>query len=653
MKTRLKITLILLLFAGFLFAKEFTLDSPGKKLQLKVNINNTINYSLLKNGYVHIEPSEISLSIEDGVKLGKNPKLINSSTKTVDEVLYPVVKQKFASIRDKYSELTLTFNGNYKVIFRIYDDAIAYRFTTSLPGKIKITYEQAEFNFAKDYQILFPEESSFMSHSERYYLPIQLSEVTPKRFCSLPALVRLDNGINALITEVDLEDYPGMYLTGTDKNPISLVGLFPYYPEKDTLRRDRDLYVTKRKDYLAETNGTRNFPWRVIAISEKDGDLIENTIVYKLAKPSDKGIDFGWIKPGKVAWDWWNFNNIYGVDFRAGVNNDTYKYYIDFASKYGIEYIILDEGWYKLGNLLEQSPGIDVEELVAYGKEKNVGIILWVIWKALDDQFNEAMEQFTKWEIKGIKVDFMQRDDQWMVDYYYKVAHEAAKRKLLVDFHGAYKPTGLYRTFPNVITSEGVLGLEQSKWSESANPWMAVTLPFIRMFAGPMDYTPGAMINATKQSFKPVFQVPMSQGTRCHQLAMYVIYESPLQMLADNPTHYYKEPECMEFLSKVPTVWDDTKVFDAKLSEYVLIARRNGNEWYVGAMTNWTPRDLTIDFSFLPDADGEYKIKIWQDGINADRNANDFKLLSQTVNKNSKLNIHLAPGGGCVAVLSK
>ena len=651
MKTQLKQTIILMLFAGLLFAKEITLDSPGKKLQLKVNVNNTINYSLLKNGNVLIEPSEISLSIADGVILGKNPNLINSSTKTLDEVLYPIVMQKFASIRDNYSELTLTFSGNYKVIFRLYDDAVAYRFTTSLPGKIKIFNEQTEFNFGKDYQILFPEESSFMSHSERYYLPIKLSEVTSKRFCSLPALVKLDNGINALITEADLEDYPGMYLTGTDKNPTSLIGLFPFYPEQDTLRRDRDVYVTKRKNYLAETNGTRNFPWRVIAISEKDSDLIENTIVYKLAKPSDKGIDFGWIKPGKVAWDWWNFNNIYGVDFRAGVNNDTYKYFIDFASKYGIEYIILDEGWYKLGNLLEQNPGIDVEELVAYGKEKNVEIILWVIWKTLDDQFNEAMEQFTKWEIKGIKVDFMQRDDQWMVNYYYKVAHETAKRKLLVDFHGAYKPTGLYRTFPNVITSEGVLGLEQSKWSESANPWMAVTLPFIRMFAGPMDYTPGAMINATKQSFKPIFTVPMSQGTRCHQLAMYVIYESPLQMLADNPTHYYKEPECMEFLSKVPTVWDDTKVLDAKLSEYVLMARKNDNEWYIGAMTNWTPRDLTIDFSFLPD--GDYKITIWQDGINADRNANDFKLLSQIVNKYSKLNIHLAPGGGWVAVLSK
>lgn len=651
MKTTSKMILLVLLFTSFLSAKDFIVNSPNKKLRLKVTVGNNISYSLMKGESVLIEPSEILMGLSDGIVIGSNPKLIESKTKTLKEILYPVVKQKYASILDNYEELTLTFSGNYKLIFRVYDDAIAYRFSTSLPGKIKVMYEQSEFNFGKDFQILFPEENSFMSHSERIYSNIKLSDVTSKKFCSLPALVKLDNEVNALITEADLEDYAGMYLTGSEKNPYQLMGLFPYYPAKDTVRSDRDVYVTQRKDYIAETNGTRDFPWRVIAVSENDGDLIENTIVYKLAKPSDKNFDFSWIKPGKVAWDWWNFLNISGVDFKAGVNNNTYKYYIDFASKYGIEYIILDEGWYKLGNLLEQSKEINVEELVAYGHQKNVGIILWMSWKTLDDQFNEAMEQCSKWGVKGIKVDFMQRDDHWMVNYYYKVAREAAKRKLLVDFHGAYKPTGLYRTFPNVITSEGVLGLEHSKWSENANPVMAVTLPFIRMFAGPMDYTPGAMINATKQAFKPIFTVPMSQGTRAHQLAMYVVFESPLQMLADNPTHYYKEPECMEFLSKVPTVWDDTKVLDAKIGEYILLTRKNGDEWYLGAMTNWTARGMIIDFSFLPD--GDYKIKIWQDGFNADRNASDFKMLIQTVNSKTKLNIHLAPGGGWAAIIEK
>lgn len=650
MKNILSNLLFILIFVSVVTAKEYTVTSPGKKLELKINVTDVISYSVVKNGKVILSPSKISMKLSDGKILGLNPKLKKADTKTVKEILTPVVKQKYASILDNYEELTFTFEGKYSLVFRVYDDGTAYRFQTSFPSEITIQSEQAEFNFDKDYKILFPEEESFMSHSERIYLPINLSEVTAKRFCSLPALIMLDDNTKAVITEADLEDYCGMYLTGNEKDAKSLVGLFPAYPAKDTAKNDRSIYVVERKDYLAKTNGTRKFPWRVIVLSEKDGDLVESTMIYKLAKPTDAQMDFSWVKPGKVAWDWWNFNNIYGVDFKAGVNNDTYKFYIDFASKYGIEYVILDEGWYKLGNLFELNPEINVEELVSYGKEKNVGIILWVVWKTLDNQM-DALDQFVKWGVKGIKVDFMQRDDQPIVNYYYKIAHEAAKRKLLVDFHGAYKPTGLYRTYPNVITNEGVKGLENSKWGEEANPWMAVTLPFTRMLAGPMDYTPGAMINATKQSFRSIWQNPMSQGTRCHQLAMYVNFESPLQMLADNPTHYYKEPECMEFLSNVPVVWDDTKVLDAKMSEYILTARRYGNNWYIGAMTNWTPRDLTIDFSFLPE--GNYKLEIWQDGINADRDANDYKKVSRTINKNTKLDIHLAPGGGWAGILSE
>ena len=478
-----------------------------------------------------------------------------------------------------------------------------------------------------------------------------MSQVTSKRFSLIPVLVELDNNVKALITEADLEDYCGMYISGTDKNPNSLVGIFPAYPAKDTVLNDRDVYVAKRADYLAKTSGSRVFPWRVMIVSEKDGDLIESTMIYKLAKPADPKMDFSWVKPGKVAWDWWNANNIYGVDFKSGINTDTYKYYIDFASKYGIEYVILDEGWYKNGDLLTDNPDMNIKEIIDYGKKKNVGIILWAIWKTLEDQWDQAFDKFNKLGAVGIKVDFMQRDDQPIVDYYYRVAKEAAKRKLLVDFHGAYKPTGLYRTYPNVISNEGVKGLEHDKWSENADPLTALTYPFVRMVAGPMDYTPGAMHNAAKGAFRAIFTTPMSQGTRCQQLAMYVNFESPLQMLADNPSNYYKEPECMEFLSQVPAVWDDTKVLDAKVSEYVLTARRSGDKWFVGAMTNWTPRDLTVDFSFLPE--GEYKIDIWQDGINADKYGSDYKKISQTVNKNTKLKIHLAPGGGWVAIVSK
>ncbi|MCX6169390.1 MAG: glycoside hydrolase family 97 protein [Ignavibacteriales bacterium] len=650
-KTKLGLILFFLIIASSLNAKEIILNSPDKKLEMRINVTDVIRYSVYKNGQVIIQPSQISLTLADNLVLGANVKLKDEKWRTVNDVLKPVVRQKFETIVDNFNELTLSFDGNYFLIFRMYNDGAAYRFRTNFKNDITVYSERAEFNFGKNYKIFFPEEKSFYSHSEREYLNIPISQITPKRFCSLPALVQLESNIKVAITEADLEDYCGMYLTGSENNSEMLIGIFPEYPEKDSVTSDRDLVVTKRAGYLAKTKGNRNFPWRVIMVSEKDGDLIESTIVYKLAKPEDKNLDFSWVKPGKVAWDWWNANNIYNVDFRAGINTQTYKYYIDFASKFGIEYIILDEGWYKLGNLLQVEPDMNIEELVQYGKQKNLGVILWMSWLTLNNQLEDAMNQIVKWGAAGIKVDFMQRDDQWMVNYYYKIAAEAAKRKLLVDFHGAYKPTGLYRTFPNVVTSEGVRGLEQSKWSDYANPLMAVTIPFIRMFAGPVDYTPGAMINGTKNNFKPIFNQPMSQGTRCQQLAMYVIYESPLQMLADNPTNYYKEPECMEFLSAVPVQWDDTKILDAKVSEYVLAARRNGEKWFLGAMTNWTPRDLTIDFSFM--LDGEYKITIWKDGINADRNADDYKKISQKVNKNTKLDIHLAPGGGWVGIISK
>jgi alpha-glucosidase len=370
-------------------------------------------------------------------------------------------------------------------------------------------------------------------------------------------------------------------------------------------------------------------------------------LVYLLAKPSELK-DTSWIKPGKVAWDWYNANNIYGVDFKSGIDTRTYKYYIDFASKYGIEYIILDEGWYKLGNVLDVVPAMNIEQLVAYGRQKNVGIILWVVWKTLDDQFLPAMDQFERWGVKGLKVDFMQRDDQKVINFYHKLCKEAAKRRMLVDFHGAIRPATMTRTWPNILSTEGVRGLEQSKWSKLANPEHDVTLPFSRMFLGPMDYTPGAMINSGNEKyFAPIFERPMSLGTRCHQLAMYVVYESPLQMLADSPSRYLKEPEVMEFLGPVPTVWDETKVLGAQMGDYVIVARRKAGDWYIGAMTDWTPRDVEIDLSFLQG--GRFKLISFADGANADRSGSDYKKTVQTVDRNSKLKIHMAGGGGWAA----
>jgi alpha-glucosidase len=416
------------------------------------------------------------------------------------------------------------------------------------------------------------------------------------------------------------------------------------------VKGDRDVLVTSADNFLARTAGTRTFPWRVFMIARTDGELLNNHLVYLLNRETTA--DYSWVTPGKIAWDWWNALNIDGVDFKSGVNTATYKYYIDFAARYGLQYIILDEGWSPTMDITHSVEAINMPELAAYAKEKNVGIILWVVWATLDRQMAKAMDIYAGWGVKGIKVDFMQRDDQKMVNFYERTAREGAKRHLLVDFHGAYKPTGMERMYPNVITREGVYGMEQSKWdtTKSIGPEHNVTLPFIRNAVGPMDYTPGAMLNAQKDSWRPIFERPMSLGTRCHQLAMYVVFTSPLQMLSDVPSNYYREPVCMEFLKQVPSVWTETKVLNAKTGDFVAIARKAATgEWYIGAMTDWTARDFNLDLSFL--GNGNYTMDLWQDGINADRNANDFAKKTVEISGNVKQAIHLAPGGGWVAII--
>ena len=589
------------------------------------------------------------LEINDGTIWGKDVRVKKAKLISVSEEIVPVIKRKYATIQNEYNQLTLSFKEN-ELHFRAFDEGAAYRWVSVKKGKYNVINEQATFAFPSDHKTWFPEEESMFSHQERLYEAVNLSEITADRFCSTSMLVDCGNDIKVFISESDLMDYAGMFLKGSNENQNALVGKFPGVVLEEKQLTDRDVKPIKYADYIAECNGPRSFPWRVMIITEKDEDLVKSELIYKLA-PENVLQETDWIKPGKVAWDWWNANNIYGVDFEAGVNNNTYKYYIDFASKYGLEYIILDEGWYVLDNIMQLEKDIDVQELVDYGKEKNVEIILWVVWKALDDKLTEALDQFEKWGIKGIKIDFMQRDDQWMVNFYEKIASECAKRKLLVDYHGAYKPSGLNRKYPNVISYEGLKGMENCKWSAQPDPELNVTLPFIRMVAGAMDYTPGAMINATKENFSIVFTEPMSPGTRCHQLGMYVVFESPLQMLSDNPSNYYREPECMEFLEAVPSVWDDTKVLKGKVADYIAIARRSGDSWYVGAMTDWDARTLELDLNFLPE--GNYKMKIWKDGINADKHAADFAMEEMVVTSTSTVKAKMASGGGWVAIITK
>ncbi|HTS06974.1 MAG TPA: glycoside hydrolase family 97 protein [Candidatus Eisenbacteria bacterium] len=623
---------------------SYDLKSPNGRIEVRIRTTDELRYDVVLQGTAVLENSTLSLEV-DHKELGGHPKITGVQQRTYNQIVEPVVKQKFAKVRDHYNELKLTAEGGYAVVFRAYNEGVAYRFETSLPEKeIKVYAEEANFKFASNFVVYYPQEDSFYSHNERRYTPQHLSEIAPSFIATLPAVVDLGTA-KVAIAESDLSDYPGLWLMGGAPE-FALQATFPHYPLKEEQTSDRDYKVTQAANYIAATAGTRSFPWRVIGIADNDGDLITNQLVYLLESPS-KVEDTSWIRPGKVAWDWWNDWNIDGVDFNAGINTKTYEYYVDFAAKYGLPYIILDDGWYKLGNLLEVTPDLNMDELTAYAKQKNVGLILWASWKTLDDQLIPALDQFEKWGVKGIKVDFMQRSDQIMVNYFERVCREAAKRHMLVDFHGDQKPATMTRTWPNLINTEGVRGMEWSKWSWESDPAHNVSLPFTRMFLGPLDFTPGAMRNATRKTFAPINSQPMALGTRCHQLGMYVVYEGPLQMLSDSPSNYLREPETMEFLAAVPTTWDETKVLDAKISQYVLLARRNGNDWYVGAMTNWTPRDLEVDFSFLPE--GSFTLDSYQDGVNADRNASDYKKSTRQITRSTKLKIHLAPGGGFAA----
>jgi len=625
---------------------SYDLRSPDNRIEVRIRTAPNVRYDLLLKGRPLLQDSTLSLDV-DHKTLGTSAKVLSAKKRTYDQTIEPPVRQKFAKIREHYNELRLEMDGNYAVTFRAFNEGAAYRFETTLPQpQVKIYGEEVNLHFTSDTTVFYPQEDSLFSHNERRYVRQHLSQVAPEFIATMPAVLDAGEGAKLAVAESDVEDYPGMWLHGTAG--VGLVGFFPGYPLKEKLERDRDFRVAEAADYIAVTSGTRTFPWRLFGIVDRDADLLTNQLVWLLAKPSQLQ-DTSWIKPGKVAWDWWNFNNVYDVDFKAGVNTQTYKYYIDFAAKYGLQYVILDEGWYKLGNVLEVVPEINMEELTTYAKEKNVGIILWVIWKSLDDQLIRALDLYAKWGVKGIKVDFMQRDDQKLINFYYKVCSEAAKRKMLVDFHGGQKQITMTRTWPNMISGEGVRGMEWSKWSAESEPTHNVTLPFTRMFLGPMDYTPGAMRNATRTTFAPIFQQPMALGTRCHQLAMYVVYESPLQMLSDSPSNYLREPEAMEFLGPVPSVWDDTRALDGRISEYVLVARRSGNDWYVGAMSDWMARELEVDFSFL--ADGNFTMDAYQDGVNADRMAGDYKKIEIQVNRNTKLKIKLAPGGGWAAHL--
>jgi alpha-glucosidase len=629
--------------AGHALGRDYKVNSPDGRITVVVSTGNDIGLAATYEGRTIFSVNRIGLILQGGTILGYNDKVGRVSVGQTQEIIRPVVPYKRSEVPNNCNVLTISFKSGFSLEMRAYNDGVAYRFETALKNQVTIENEISEIAFPEGSHAWYPLETDFMSHNERTFIYSDLDTINSSHLACLPTLFQTE-GTDILLTESDIEDYPGMWIRGGGSGRIT--GVWPRYPRSEKLESDRNLYVTSREDYIAKTTGTRLFPWRVFIISGNDAGLVENDLVFRLAPPNQLS-DTRWIKPGHVAWDWWNANNIYGVDFRAGINNDTYKYYIDFAAKNGIEYIILDEGWYKLGDVLQEVPGINVGELCRYAAGKNVGVILWVVWKSLWDKMDEALALFEKWGVKGVKVDFMQRDDQKVVDFYLDAIRKTAEHHLLIDFHGAYKPDGTGRTWPNSITREGVKGMENNKWSRDINPDHDVTLPFTRMVAGPMDYTPGAMMNMDSVNFTPRFTRPESQGTRAHQVALYVVYESPLQMLSDSPSNYMKEQETTDFIVKIPVVWDDIKVLDARVGDYLLLARRSGREWFVGALTDWTSRDMDLDLSFLPA--GEYRMEIFRDGMNADRYASDYKHYTKDVKSGEKMKIHLAPGGGWAA----
>lgn len=647
---RLIVVIIGAVFCSGLFAKEYKLNSPSGNVGMIISVDKQDGiYGFVSlDGVQLMKFGPIMLDIEGVGVLGSNPKVRKSHRAVVEEEFKPVVREKRAIVSNHYNELSLLFRNGFRLEFRAYDDGVAYRIRTEIEGDIQINGESVGFEFTDDPMIYYPTEESFFTHSERLYEHLKIAKIEADKIASLPALIDRADGIKILLTEAHLEDYPGLYIKGSGNESASLRGLFPNYVLEEKLYRDRDMKPEKRADYIALTSGSRSFPWRVAAISQSDEQLIGNDIVLRLA-PESRIENTSWIKPGKVSWDWWNANNNVGVPFRSGVNTATYKYHIDFAAKYDLEYVILDEGWSVPGDLFQINPECDVEEICNYAREKGVGIILWVLWNALDNDLERALDQFREWDVKGIKVDFMQRDDQAMVNYYWKVAKATAQREMLVDFHGSYKPTGIRRAYPNCINREGLKGLENAKWSDIMTPDHDCTLPFIRMVAGPMDYTPGAMRNAQKKNYHISFTRPVSQGTRCHQFALYVIYESPIQMLCDAPSQYLREPLAMEFLSEVPTVWDRTIPLFGKVGDYVGVARKSGESWFIGVITDWDEREFEIDLNFLDS--GDYELTEFKDGINANQYGEDFEKSIKRVKPSDKIKIHLAAGGGWVGVI--
>jgi len=651
-KLYLAILSLLLLIGNASFAakeKKYVLSSPDGTLKVEISAGNELAYQVMHGNDTILSHSNIGLVLENGTIVGKTPRITGERRRKIkDNMESPFYR--FKEFVATGNELDLKLKGGFGIIFRAYNEGVAYRFYTTQSSDIIIKEEQAEFNFKEDYTAYLPyttnDKKPMAMAYQNVYDIIPLSKAQPK-LAFLPVTVDCGS-VKLTLLESDLEAYPGMFVQ-SQQGKYGLKGVFAPYPAKtDFYPWRKQEYVTETTDFISRSRGSRSYPWRVLAITEKDTDMPVNNLVYALASPNRIG-DTSWIKTGKVAWDWWNDWNLKGVPFKAGINMDTYKYYIDFASRNGLEFIVLDEGWYdpKSGDMLTVIPELDLTELIAYGKSKGVEIVLWTVFNVLDSQLEAACKKYADMGIKGFKVDFLDRDDQTAVEMVYRIAEMTARYKLTLDLHGIYKPTGINRTYPHIINFESVFGMEEVKWTDIKNnmPLYDVTFPYIRMMAGPVDYTPGAMRNATKADWRAMYYTPASMGTRCHQLAAYIVHDSPFTMLCDAPTNYLNEQECVDFIASLPVEVDSTFIASGELGKYIVTVRKKDVNWYIGGMTNWDERDVQLDFSFLPEG-MSYTAVLFKDGVNANKQAEDYRKETIRIDKDSRLTLHLASGGG-------
>ena len=637
-------------------ADSLTVLSPDKSIHVTINTNKSLTYSITIDNKKIIEPSVIDMQLTDGKKLSDYLSVQSTKYNSVNQFIEQIVPYQQKNIPDVYNEVIIQFKKNFSVIFRVYNDGVAYRIVSRFKDPITVKNETANFNFIKGANVYAPliqkREGLDIYHTsfEELYQYKSLDSISSTNEMFSPALVSTIDNIKIAITESDLLDYPGMFLKGT--NNFSLQGDFAPYPEEEKIVEGDypEMVVTKRTDYIAKTTGSRNFPWRVLMIAKHDKKLPENNIVYRLATPS-RLKDVSWVHPGKCTDEWIIDVNLFNVPFKSGVNTASYKYYIDFAKRFGFDRIMMDAGWSDTKDLFKINPNINMDAIAAYAKEKGIKLSMWTLSMTLDKQLDSALDQFNKWGVDFIMTDFIDRDDQKTVNFYQRIAEACAAHHLMIMFHGAYPPKGFNRTYPNNITREGVLGSEYNAWSDKTTPEHDLILPFTRMLAGPFDYEPGILDNATKAQFRPIWGKVMSQGTRCHQLAMFVVYDNPLQIFSGNPSQGYIESKFMELLGSIPTTWDTTMILDAKVSDYIITARRKGEEWFIGGMTDWSSRNFTIPLDFL--SEGNYEATVCEDGINSDRYPSDYSIkIFEATNKDS-IQIQMASGGGYLLRLRK